>query len=123
MTADELIMVVEDDPDTLEALQDILTQFGYRSIGAPNGRVALTRLREEGAPQPCVIILDIRMPVMDGWKFRAEQQKDPAIASIPVIFVTADLGAEGAASAAGAAAFVPKPVEVTTLVKAVQRVC
>jgi CheY-like chemotaxis protein len=123
MTADELVMIVEDDPDTLEALRDILSQFGYRSIGASNGRVALARLREEGAPLPCVIIIDLRMPVMDGWKFRAEQQRDPALASIPVIVVTADLGAEGAASAAGAAAFVPKPVEVGTLVQAVRQVC
>ena len=121
-TAD-LVMIVEDDSDTQEALRDILSQFGYRSVVASNGKEALDRLRAKGEPRPCIILLDVMMPVMDGWQFRAEQRKDPAIASIPVIFVTADLHAEEAVASTGGAGFIPKPVQVRDLMKAVRAVC
>jgi CheY-like chemotaxis protein len=122
-TTDEVVMIVEDDADTQEALRDILDQFGYRAIIAANGQEALDRLRAKGEPRPCIILLDVMMPVMDGWQFRAEQRKDPAIASIPVVFVTADLRAEQAVASAGAAAFVPKPVQVRDLMQAVRAAC
>ena len=122
-SANDLIMIVEDDPDTQEALRDILAQFDYRTIVASNGREALDRLRAKGEPRPCIILLDVMMPVMDGWQFRAEQRADPAIASIPVIFVTADLRAREALANTSGVGFIPKPVQVLDLVKAVRAVC
>ena len=121
--AADLVMIVEDDSDTQEALRDILSQFGYRSIAASNGQEALERLRAKGEPRPCIILLDVMMPVMDGWQFRAEQRKDPAIASIPVIFVTADLRAREEVANTGGAGFIPKPVQVGDLMQAVRAVC
>jgi CheY-like chemotaxis protein len=120
---DDLVLVVEDDRDTLETLCEVLAQFGYRPLAAPNGKAALDQLRKMGAPRPCVIILDVMMPVMNGWEFRAEQQRDPALASIPVIFVSADLMADRQAAARGGAAFLTKPVEVDDLMRAVRQVC
>ena len=119
----DLVMIVEDDPDTQEALSDILSQFGYRSVVTSNGQEALDRLRATGEPRPCIILLDVMMPVMDGWQFRAEQQKDPAIASIPVIFVSADLRAREEVANTGGAGFIPKPVQVRDLMQAVRAVC
>ena len=121
--AADLVMIVEDDPDTQEALRDMLAQFDYRTIVASNGQEALDRLRAKGGPRPCIILLDVMMPVMDGWQFRAEQQKDPAIASIPVIFVSADLRAGDAVANAGGVGFIPKPVQVRDLMQAVRAVC
>lgn len=81
------ILLVDDDPDIRETLSEFLSDEGYDVASAGNGREALQALR--GAPPPCVILLDLSMPVMDGFEFRAEQLKDAAIAGIPVVVVTA----------------------------------
>jgi CheY-like chemotaxis protein len=92
MKADEVrrdrrILVVEDDEDAREAMVALLQMKGYRAVPAGNGREALDYLNR--APVPDLIILDLWMPVMDGWQFRNEQVKDPRLAEIPVIVVTA----------------------------------
>ncbi|MGH7805252.1 MAG: response regulator [Candidatus Binatia bacterium] len=121
--ANNVVMIVEDDVDTQEALAEILEQSGYRAVTAGNGREALDHLRGTRQPRPCLIILDVMMPVMDGWQFRAEQRKDPELAAIPVIFVTADLDAQGAVAERGGAAFIPKPVQLNKLLEAVRAAC
>ena len=86
-TEDPRILVVEDDEDAREAMVALLQMKGYRAVPAGNGQEALDYLRQ--APVPDLIILDLWMPVMDGWQFRIEQVKDPRLAEIPVIVVTA----------------------------------
>ena len=81
------ILVVEDDEDAREAMVALLQMKGYRAVPAGNGREALDYLDQ--APAPDLIILDLWMPVMDGWHFRSEQTRNPRIAHIPVIVVTA----------------------------------
>src|SRR5271154_980778 len=81
------ILVVEDDEDAREALVALLQMKGYSAVPAGNGKEALDYMRQ--APLPDLIILDLWMPVMDGWQFRREQIKDPRLAQIPVIVVTA----------------------------------
>src|SRR5882672_10105751 len=81
------ILVVEDDSDAREALVDILEVSGYSAIPAENGKKALEYL--EGATPPALIILDLLMPVMDGWEFRTRQMQNPHFANVPVIVVTA----------------------------------
>jgi len=113
------VLVVEDDADILRAIVQVLQDEGTTVRAAENGRVALTMLREPGATLPCVILLDLMMPVMDGWAFRAEQLRDPALADIPVIVLTADGHAVEKATLMNGANALRKPVELETLLAAV----
>jgi CheY-like chemotaxis protein len=81
------VLVVEDDEDAREAMVALLQMKGYDVAGAGNGREALDYLDQ--APPPDLIILDLWMPVMDGWQFRSAQIRNPRLAHIPVIVVTA----------------------------------
>ena len=114
------VLVIEDDVDILRAVVQVLEDEGYAVRAAENGRVALAALREPGATPPCVILLDLMMPVMDGWAFRAEQVRDPALASIPVIVLTADGNAAEKAALMNGVGALRKPVELLTLLEAIQ---
>ena len=81
------VLVVEDDADFREMMQVRLEGAGYTALGAANGREALESMRER---RPCLVLLDIAMPVMDGWEFRRRQIADERLSDIPVICVTAD---------------------------------
>ena len=114
------VLVVEDDADILRAVVQVLEDEGYAVTAAENGRVALAALREPGAPKPCVILLDLMMPVMDGLAFRAEQLRDPALSDIPVIILTADGAAADKVRHMNSAGVLRKPVELLTLLDAIQ---
>ncbi|MEO7095570.1 MAG: response regulator [Polyangiales bacterium] len=79
---------MEDDCDLREVLLDVLADAGYHAVGAANGLEALRWLRE-AQPLPSAILLDLMMPIMDGWHFREEQLKDPLLAAIPVATLSA----------------------------------
>jgi CheY-like chemotaxis protein len=81
------VMIVDDDRDIREALGELLREEGYVIEAAWNGLEALKRLH--AGFRPNLIILDLMMPVMDGFAFRAEQKQHPDLADIPVIGVTA----------------------------------
>ena len=80
------VLIVEDDTDVREMMDLLLTSMCYRTVTAPNGAVALERLRED---RPCMVLLDLMMPVMTGWEFRERQLADPQLASIPVLCMSA----------------------------------
>ena len=80
------VLIVEDDADVLEMMDILMTSHGYETMRAGNGLEALDQLRER---RPCLILLDLQMPVMDGFDFRRHQLADPALASIPVLCITA----------------------------------
>ena len=84
------LLVVDDDAGSLAALADILSLEGYLVHTLSNGQEALDHLRAESDP-PDLIILDLFMPVMDGWQFLAEMRADPRLSQlhIPVVVVTA----------------------------------
>jgi CheY-like chemotaxis protein len=86
--AERTVMVVEDDALVRELVIDVLAGEGFMPVGARNGEEALCRLRQDRL-HPALILLDLMMPVMDGWRFRAEQLKDPELARIPVIVMSA----------------------------------
>ena len=88
---------------------------------AENGRQALERLRE--AEPCCCILLDIMMPVMNGFEFREEQLRDPKLAAIPVIVVTADGRARERAHQLGSDVFFQKPLSPPALLSAIRRFC
>lgn len=81
------VLIVEDDDGAREALSDCLELEGFKVASARNGKEALDYLHR--SPPPRVILLDLFMPVMTGWEFRAAQKNDAAIADIPVVVVTA----------------------------------
>ncbi|HXI40154.1 MAG TPA: response regulator [Bryobacteraceae bacterium] len=81
-----VVLVVDDDEDTRCVFVDVLEEAGYTAIAAANGREALRVLR--GGVVPIAILLDLMMPVMDGWDFRAAQLRDPLLKDIPVVLVT-----------------------------------
>lgn len=82
-----LILVVDDDEAVLEALADFLTVSGYEVARANNGARALDYLRNN--PPPALVVHDLVMPVMDGWRLRHEMKKDSAMARLPVVVISA----------------------------------
>ncbi|MGH7933107.1 MAG: response regulator [Candidatus Binataceae bacterium] len=102
------VLVVDDDADALEALVNILELEGFKAAGARNGRVALDYLRSH--PVPDLIILDLMMPEMDGWSFRNEIKKDPVLASLPIVVVTAYTAAK-----VDVDAILVKPIDIERL--------
>jgi len=81
------VLVVEDDRDIRASLEEVLTDVGYQVEGAGNGRAALDALRRGAGAD--LIVLDLMMPVMDGWTFCQETERDPAFAAIPILIVSA----------------------------------
>ncbi|HEY5418048.1 MAG TPA: response regulator [Gemmatimonadaceae bacterium] len=80
------VLIVDDDEAIRESLSEFLTDEGFDVKTANNGREAIDMLA--GGLRPCAILLDLMMPVMDGWDFRAEQLLSPALADIPVALVS-----------------------------------
>jgi CheY-like chemotaxis protein len=119
---DRTVLVVEDDQEVRDAIAEVLEDSEYKALAASNGAEALERLRT-AAPQPCVILLDVMMPTMDGWQFRAAQQSDPAMRDIPVVLLSAHTDVKSAAAAMQVAGFLPKPVAIDKLLKTVERFC
>jgi DNA-binding response OmpR family regulator len=114
------VLIVEDDDDAREALAAFLEGEGYQVLEAHDGREALDRLRLSPV---CLVLLDLMMPVMNGWAFRAEQLRDPALASVPVVVVTADTTAVSRVGALGVAACMTKPLDLDRLLDVVGRHC
>jgi CheY-like chemotaxis protein len=81
------VLVVDDDFDLRQTLEQILGDEGYFVETAANGREALAHLRQSGAPR--VLVLDLMMPVMDGWQLLDELKRDPALSAIPVVVISA----------------------------------
>jgi CheY-like chemotaxis protein len=116
-----LVLIVEDDVGLSAALADTLRDEGYRVECAGDGLDAITRLRSGARPD--VILLDLMMPRMSGEDFRAEQQRDPALAHIPIIVISAGGDAEEKAVELAAAGFLPKPLDVSDLLETVDLHC
>ena len=117
------VLVVEDDEDIRADLTAILRVKGFAVDEAANGKDALAQLRD-GVSQPCLIVLDLMMPVMNGWELRAAMLADPALAAIPVVVVSGKgrIAPEEEQTLAPAAVLV-KPFELTELLEVVGRYC
>ena len=110
------ILVVDDDPTLLSIVSDLLALEGLRVERASNGMDALKAVERL---KPSLVLLDMRMPGVDGWEFarKLRDQDD----SIPIIVMTAAEDASGWAEQIGAAAYLPKPFDVDTLLSTVDR--
>jgi len=113
------ILVVDDDPGIQRVMTKFLKLEGFTSAVAANGEEALAYLR--GGGDACVIVLDLRMPVMDGWAFRKEQRLDPTLARIPIV-VLSGVEAERIPELDAVAAF-RKPVSFPDVLDVVRRLC
>jgi CheY-like chemotaxis protein len=112
------LLVVEDDENIRESLSDLLRDEGATPTTAANGHEALQELRTSRVPD--LILLDLMMPVMDGWEFRVEQRSDEALATIPLIAMSADMSAKARAIAADA--YIRKPLDFSALVRRIRAV-
>jgi CheY-like chemotaxis protein len=119
--ATRLILIVEDDPDLRDTLADVLSYEGYPVVTAANGVEGLALL--QSSPRPALILLDLMMPVMNGWQFRTAQLQDPVLASIPVAVVSAVDEAREHAEMLDAAAYLRKPIQIEKLLELVERYC
>ena len=117
------VLVVEDEADLRALIVGLLEADGYAAVGASNGEEALQVLREsKNGARPCLILLDLMMPRMDGWAFRVAQRSDPALAAIPVVVVTG-YGSQLEGRPLGAVATLPKPFDLDALLRIVAQHC
>lgn len=112
------LLLVDDDADIRAVLQDFLEEEGYSVSTACNGREALTLLRQDGVP--CVILLDLMMPIMDGWQFLEFKNSDDQLSPIPVVVISAY---RDSTPHEGVAATLAKPLDVDRLLAVVQQHC
>jgi len=108
------ILVVEDDDDIRDSLKELLEEEGYQVDTAANGEQALNRLRG-GAPQ--LILLDLMMPVMDGWEFQKQLRESPSFSRVPIIVISAS---KFSREPLNAAAFIPKPLDAGVLLETIE---
>jgi CheY-like chemotaxis protein len=113
-----VVLVVEDDAATREALLLFLEEEGYAAVGAENGQRALEVL--ERIESPGLILLDLMMPVMDGWQFLSEREEAPSGRECPVVLLS---GLAFIQDAPGVADFLPKPINFEKLRACLDRFC
>ena len=113
------VLIVEDDADLREMMAQLLTLEGFQAATVSNGREALEYLEDRHTPE--VILLDLMMPVMDGWEFRRRQREDPDLWKVPVIVLSAlDQGRAGGLEPV---AFLKKPLDFDRLLQLVRSYC
>jgi CheY-like chemotaxis protein len=113
-----LLLVVDDDAAMRLLLTELFNSNGYAVVLAENGEEALKQLLDYS---PDLVVLDLQMPVMDGWRFRAEQRRlsNVRVAAVPVVLLTATDNAAKSAEALHAAGFIEKPFEPDLLLRVV----
>ena len=114
------VLVIEDEEDIRDTIAEILDGAGMRVVTAGDGRQAMEWLRTVRI-KPRVILLDLMMPVMDGWNFRAEQLANPALAAIPVVVLSAATDLSRHAGELHVAEFLHKPIDLSRLLSAIER--
>jgi len=114
------ILLVEDDPAIREALDEVLGDLGYEVVSAPDGRGGLELAAEQA--EPCPILLDWRMPVLDGSEFLNRLRELPRGSEFPVILSTADRSAMAVTVGGQVAAVLSKPFDLDSLLAALRRV-
>jgi len=115
----EKLLVVEDDSDIRTTLQSFLKDEGYEVETAANGREALQRLEAEDK-KPGLVLLDLMMPVMNGWDFLEEKSHNEKLSKIPVLVISA---VPGSPRIPGALGFIKKPIDLNRLMDFVELYC
>jgi CheY-like chemotaxis protein len=115
------VLVVDDDADIREALVDVLGDAGYPVRVAASGIEALEVLA--GSPPPALILLDLMMPGMDGFGFRAAQAADARLASVPVVIISAGGNVAADAKRLGVTSYIQKPMKPDVVLREVRALC
>ena len=115
------ILVVEDDADVRESIAELLRDEGYAVGTAVNGRDALEWLEQH--PRPCLILLDLWMPVMSGEEFRRAQLEREPLAEIPVVVISAATDVGERSRSLGARSYLAKPLAIEQLISVVEAHC
>jgi len=115
----KVILVVEDDHDIREAISEFLADSGFTIRSAENGLTALETLRSGFRPD--LILLDLMMPVMDGFAFREEQLADPQLSAIPVVVMSADGNISQSQLKVQAVDYLKKPLDIYHLVASLNK--
>jgi CheY-like chemotaxis protein len=116
------VLIVDDDPAIRDGLCVLLETKGYRTTTAANGAEALAALC--AGLRPCLIVLDLMMPVQDGIQFREEQRRNPAIADIPVVILSARSDSEQYVAQLGAVIHISKaPLDTNAVMTVVRQLC
>jgi CheY-like chemotaxis protein len=115
------VLIVEDDFDVRDLLVLVLNQNGYRATGVSNGQEAISHLRQ--ARETSLILLDLMMPIMDGWEFRQALQSDPALGAIPVVLLSATDEVNEQVGELQAASYLRKPIDFGALLETVGKYC
>jgi len=114
------VLVVDDDVDLLDSMREFLELKGYPVVTAADGVEGLTRAREQA---PCVILLDLTMPRMNGWEFRQAQRADPVLGRIPTVVLTAARVGAAELAQLGIEECLRKPIDVDRMLTVVGRYC
>ncbi len=117
MTPGQYILVVDDDHDFREALCEVLTEAGYPVQQAEDGEVALRRVADEA---PGIVLLDLKMPVLDGWGVMERMRGDARSSAIPILILSA-YGFEWEAELLGAQGYIPKSVGMDEILERVRK--
>lgn len=120
-THEQPVLIVEDDADTRDAMASLLRMEGYSVEGAEDGEAALEKIH--GGVTPCLILLDLMMPEVDGHEFRRRQLAEPEIANVPVIVYSALRDVGILATRMGAVAALRKPFDPAQLLAVVREHC
>jgi CheY-like chemotaxis protein len=113
------VLIVEDDDDVREFMQLLVSSCGYETMTARDGEEALARMRER---RPCMVLLDLQMPRMDGWDFRERQLQDVELRQIPVVCVTAFFDPAQVTRQLGLRCIL-KPADFPAIIDAVESTC
>jgi CheY-like chemotaxis protein len=117
------IFVIEDEDMIRDSIVEFLDENGYEAIGAADGREALDKLNASSDPRPCLILLDLMMPIMDGRRFREEQLRSPSLSAIPVVLFSAYRDLARTAGELNAAGHLEKPLKLADLLQKVREHC
>lgn len=112
------ILVVEDDDDIRSVILDLLESEGYYTMAATNGKEALDILNK--SPKPCLVLLDMMMPIMNGREFLDIVMKDSMLAPLPVLIVSA---IADASNSKGSVGFLKKPIDIDVILEVVGQYC
>lgn len=115
------ILVIDDDGDLRALMAELLEQRGYLVATAADGQEALDLMGRE--PLPCLIILDLMMPGMDGWEFRTRQRADPRLRGIPILILSGIHDLERQTRELAAFDGLAKPIDMSRLERALELLC